>query len=97
MSLLRAEVTDGNSGSQSTTTYGLPSAGIESASAEGMLSGISSGAGQWRSIYYTFSAHYSYKSKYMADFSLRRDGTTKFGRVNAGAISCFLAAVEYQR
>jgi TonB-linked SusC/RagA family outer membrane protein len=79
MSLLRAEVTDGNSGSQSTTTYGLPSAGIESASAEGMLSGISSGAGQWRSIYYTFSAHYSYKSKYMADFSLRRDGTTKFG------------------
>lgn len=79
MALLRAEVTDGNSSSQSTTTYGLPSAGIESASAMGMLSGISSGAGQWRSIYYTFSAHYAFRSKYMADFSLRRDGTTKFG------------------
>ena len=40
---------------------------------------MSSSYGEWRSMYYTFSAHYAYKSKYMADFSIRADGTTKFG------------------
>lgn len=30
-------------------------------------------------MYFTLSAHYAYKGKYMADFSMRADGTTKFG------------------
>ena len=30
-------------------------------------------------MYYTFSTHYAFKGRYMFDFSLRADGTTKFG------------------
>jgi len=33
-------------------------------------------------MYYTFSAHYSYKGRYVADFTVRVDGTTKFGPGN---------------
>ena len=36
-------------------------------------------SGQWRSVYLTFSAHYAFKGRYIADFSIRRDGSTKFG------------------
>ena len=40
---------------------------------------MSTGSGQWRSVYFTYSAHYAYKGRYAADFSIRRDGSTKFG------------------
>ncbi len=79
MALLRGQTTSGNSVSQSTSAYGLPTGSITSTSAEAILSGFSTSAGQWRSIYFTFSAHYAYKGRYMADFSIRRDGSTKFG------------------
>ena len=64
-----------NSGSSS----GLPSGGITSPDAGGSISGMGSSYAQWRSMFYTFSAHYAYKGRYMADVSLRADGTTKFG------------------
>ncbi|MBR4898074.1 MAG: SusC/RagA family TonB-linked outer membrane protein [Prevotella sp.] len=77
--MLRGQMTSGNSSSQSTTSWGLPSGTIQSTAAEGIIDGMSTGSGQWRSIYFTYSAHYAYKGRYMFDFSVRRDGSTKFG------------------
>lgn len=79
MALGRFELTSGSSNGQGTDGRGLPSGGIESPDAGGLITGLSSSYSQWRSMYYTFSLHYAYKSRYMFDFSLRADGTTKFG------------------
>ena len=77
--MLRGQLTTGESTSQGTVTWGLPSGSIQSAASEGIIESMNTGSGQWRSIYFTYSAHYAYKGRYMADFSVRRDGTTKFG------------------
>ncbi len=77
--LLRAQITSGNATTQNTTTWGLASGTITSTAAPGIISGMGSGYSQWRSVYFTYSAHYAYKGRYMADFSVRRDGSTKFG------------------
>ena len=84
MAMGRFELTSGSSSSQGTTGYGLPSTDgvIVSPAAGGLISELSSGYNQWRSMYYTFSAHYSYKGRYVADFTVRVDGTTKFGPGN---------------
>ncbi|MBR7053411.1 MAG: SusC/RagA family TonB-linked outer membrane protein [Prevotella sp.] len=79
MMMLRGQLTNGKNSSQSTVEWGLPSGTIISPAAPGIIDGISTGSGQWRSIYFTYSAHYAYKGKYVADFSVRRDGSTKFG------------------
>lgn len=78
MMLGRFELTSGNSNGQGTDKYGL-SSGTGSVDAEGMIKSLSSSFAQWRSMYYTFSTHYAYKGRYMFDFSVRVDGTTKFG------------------
>ena len=78
MALGRFQLVSGTSSDQSTSVYGLPH-GIESPSAGGVVPGMSSGFGQWRSLYYTFTAHYAYKERYIFDVSTRMDGTTKFG------------------
>ena len=77
--LLRGQLTSGNNTSQGTVVWGLPSGTITSTAAPGIIDGINTGSGQWRSIYFTYSVHYAYKGKYVADFSVRRDGSTKFG------------------
>ena len=79
MAMARMEVTTGTSSSQSTDGKGLPSGGIESPNAGGLITGLSSDYNEWRSMYYTFTAHNSYKSRYSFDATLRADGTTKFG------------------
>ena len=79
MMMLRGQLTDGTNTSQNTSEYGLPSGTIISASAPGIISSFSSSPGQWRSMYFTYSAHYAYKGRYVFDFSIRRDGSTKFG------------------
>ena len=79
MMMLRGQLTKGTSTGQNTSEYGLPSGTIISASAPGIISSFSSSPGQWRSIYLTYSAHYAYKGRYVVDFSVRRDGSTKFG------------------
>lgn len=79
MAMLRGQTTSGTSSSQATAVNGLPSGTITSTAAEAIITGFSTGAGEWRSVYFTFSSHYAYKGKYMADFSIRRDGSTKFG------------------
>ena len=77
--MLRGQLTSGTSSSQNTSAWGLPSGTIQSTAAEGIINTMSTGSGQWRSMYFTYSAHYAYKGRYMADFSVRRDGSTKFG------------------
>ena len=79
MAMARMEVTSGTSSNQSTDGKGLPSGGIESPNAGGLITGLGSDYNEWRSLYYTFTAHYSYKSRYSFDATLRADGTTKFG------------------
>ena len=77
--MLRGQLTSGNATSQNTAIWGLPSGSIHSTAAEGIITDMTTGSSQWRSIYFTYSAHYAYKGRYMLDFSVRRDGSTKFG------------------
>ena len=79
MMLLRGQLTKGTSTSQNTSEYGLPTGSIISASAPGIINDFNATPGQWRSVYFTYSAHYAYKGRYVLDFSVRRDGSTKFG------------------
>ncbi|MBQ9559258.1 MAG: SusC/RagA family TonB-linked outer membrane protein [Bacteroidaceae bacterium] len=79
MAMARMELVSGSSNGQGTDATKLPSGGITIPTAGGRVTGMSSSFNQWRSIYYTFSTHYAYKSRYMFDFSLRADGSTKFG------------------
>ena len=79
MMMLRGQLVKGTSTNQNTSVYGIPSGTIQSASTPGIISGFSSSPGQWRNIYFTYSAHYAYKGRYIFDFSIRRDGSTKFG------------------
>ena len=74
MMMLRGQLTSGNSTSQSTTEFGLPSGTIASTGAPAIIDAFGTSNGQWRSIYLTYSAHYAYKGRYV-----RRDGSTKFG------------------
>jgi len=77
--MLRGQLNSSESSSQNTVTWGLPSGSIQSTAAEAIITGMSTGSGQGRSIYFTYSAHYAYKGRYMVDFTVRRDGNTKFG------------------
>ena len=84
MVLGRFELTSGSSSSQGTSGTGLPSTNlaITSPAAGGLISSVTSGYNQWRSMYYTLSAHYAYKERYIIDATVRADGTTKFGPNN---------------
>ena len=75
----RFELNSGNATGQSTNGYGLASGSMTSPDAGGMITNPGSSFNEWRSMFFTFSAHYAYKGRYMADVSLRADGTTKFG------------------
>ena len=81
MALARFELNSGSSTSQSLDKSGAPS-GIETTQGGGRINGLSSNYSQNRSMYYTLSAHYAYKGRYIIDGSLRADGTTKFGKNN---------------
>lgn len=83
MMMLRGQLTDGSSNTQNTAVYGLPSGNITSTGAEAIIGdAFTSTAGQWKSLYFTYSVHYAYKGRYMLDFSVREDGSTKFGPDN---------------
>ena len=82
MAMGRMEMTSGQSNGQTSSSHGLPSGGITTPSAGSVITGMSTSYGHWRSMYYTFSTHYAYKSKYMFDLSVRMDGSTKFGPGN---------------
>lgn len=82
MAMGRMEMTSGQSTGQTSSSHGLPSGGITTPSAGSVITGMSTSYGHWRSMFYTFSSHYAYKSKYMFDLSVRMDGSTKFGPGN---------------
>ena len=77
--MLRGQMTSGHNSSQTTSSWGLPSGSIQNPAAQGRIKDMGTNSGEWRSVYFTYSAHYAYKGRYMADFSVRRDGSTKFG------------------
>ena len=78
MTMGRFELTTGSSSSQDNTGKGLASR-IGNILAGGINTGLGAGYNEWRSLYFTFTAHYAYKSRYSFDLTLRTDGTTKFG------------------
>ena len=78
MSMVRMELNSGSSNGQSTSGIGTPTT-ITSPDAGGKNTGLSSSYAEWRSLYFTFQAHYAYKSRYMFEVACRADGTTKFG------------------
>lgn len=77
--MARIEINSSSSNSQSTSSYGNPSGGITSSTIDGYISNMSTGSGESRSVYATWSAHYSYMSKYSVSTSVRGDASTKFG------------------
>lgn len=64
---------------QEISSYGNPSETITNPIAGGYVSGFKTGPGEGRWMAYMFMAHYAFKSKYIADITVRRDGSTKFG------------------
>ena len=80
--LARFELTSGTSSSQFNQIYGLPNGTIQSPTVDGTISGFSTSSGEWRKMAAVITANYSIKSKYIANFSFRREGSTKFGRNN---------------
>ena len=77
--LARIDVNNGDGSGYGTVSYGLPTGDITSSTAQGQMENMWTSQSQWRSVYMTYSGHYSYKSKYMFDVSARVDGSTKFG------------------
>lgn len=76
--MLRGELTTGNNNNQSVISYNNPN-GIHSSTTNTRPGGMGTSNGQWRSMSALYSGHLSYKGRYAVDFSLRADGTTKFG------------------
>ena len=81
MMLGRFELNSGSSTGQLEEKQGAAS-GITTTQGSGQITNMSSSYNQWRSMYFTASAHYAYKGRYIFDASLRADGTTKFGPGN---------------
>jgi len=76
--LVRWEMTSGNDNSQTVVNKNAPN-GTTSPTIDTAIEEMSSGNGQWRSMSGIYTGHFSYLSRYSFDFSLRADGTTKFG------------------
>ena len=76
--LARWEMTSGNDNSQKVVNKNAPN-GTTSPTVDTYMESMSTGNGEWRSMSMTYTGHFSYKSRYSVDFSMRADGTTKFG------------------
>lgn len=76
--LFRFEMTSGTSNDQSLSSRGIPS-GMTDPTIDAYLTACSTSPGEWRSLSYTGSVHYSYKSKYSLTATFRTDGRTDFG------------------
>lgn len=81
MMLGRWELTSGTSYGQNVSERKLP-LGAESPTLPAEISNMSTSNGEWRSMAGVFSTHLSYKGRYNADFTVRADGTTRFGDNN---------------
>lgn len=81
MMLGRWELTFGTSYGQNVSERKLP-LGAQSPTLPAEISNMSTSNGEWRSMAGVFSTHLSYKGRYNADFTVRADGTTRFGDNN---------------
>lgn len=77
----RWEMTKGNGYGQNVTENQIPN-GVSSPTVPAYLRNMSTSNGEWRGMSGVFSTHISYKTRYNADFTVRADGTTKFGKNN---------------
>ena len=75
----RFEMAIGNSSSQVLGLWNVPD-GITDPTVVALLRSASSGNSEWRKQSFYGQVHYSYKSKYSVDGSVRWDGRTSFGR-----------------
>ncbi|MGC3978583.1 MAG: SusC/RagA family TonB-linked outer membrane protein [Paludibacteraceae bacterium] len=64
---------------QSISSYGTPTGNITGATAGGSIYDFVTGPSEGRWMAYMFMGHYVFMDKYVADLTLRRDGSTKFG------------------
>ena len=78
MAMVRYQLSTSNSKGQNGGLSGLPRY-FNSIGLDGKIGNISTSASQSRSMNVTFSAHYSYRSKYSIDVTTRSDGNTRFG------------------
>ena len=76
--LARFELITGSGDSQTMNLWNVPD-GITDPTVIGLLREIKTKTDEWRSQHFYFNTHYSYKSKYNIDASLRIDGSTGFG------------------
>ena len=81
MMLGRWELTSGTSYGQNVSERKLP-LGAQSPTLPAEISNMSTSNGEWRSMAGVFSTHLAYKGRYNADFTVRADGTTRFGDNN---------------
>ena len=81
MMLGRWELTSGTSYGQNVSERKLP-LGAQSPTLPAEISNMSTSNGEWRSMAGVFSTHLSYKGRCNADFTVRADGTTRFGDNN---------------
>ena len=65
--------------SQSENKQGAPT-GISTTKGGGRITGMNSGYNPNRGMSYTMTGHYAYKGRYVADFTIRADGTTVLGK-----------------
>ena len=76
------QLSTGNGSSQSITTFGLPSGEAIDASNFGTLEGFKNDRSSWRNLSFLTSGHYAYKGKYIVTGTVRREGSTRFGKGN---------------
>jgi TonB-linked SusC/RagA family outer membrane protein len=76
------QVSSGHSTSQGSVSYSNPSNAATDASNDSYWADAGTSHSTWRSLAFMVRSHYSYKSRYIVDATLRRDGSTKFGENN---------------
>jgi len=74
--------TTSNTTNQGIQVYDLASGTSTDASQDGFLNSSSTSTSTIRTMAYMARAHYSYKSKYIASFTMRREGSSVFGKNN---------------
>ena len=79
MALARFEMNTGQSSNQTLGLWNVPN-GITDPTVVALLRDAGASNGEWRSHSFFEQFHYSYKSKYSLDASVRTDGSTSFGK-----------------
>ncbi|MDR1763405.1 MAG: SusC/RagA family TonB-linked outer membrane protein [Dysgonamonadaceae bacterium] len=72
----------GTTNRQHLLATGYPNGHISDPSAEGYVRELTSGVDQWRTMAFNGQLLYSYRSKYIMYATLRREGSTRFGKDN---------------